>query len=187
MFSLFCSPTIDFPLLGSPLDFFHTPPTTPSEAELTAMALSSAASSNKAQTPSPAGSTTPSTASPVADWTQQLSAPSEWAVISVDSVACSETNVSDASARHGKAASSPSSPASPPPSKGSPSEQSWQERDSGLEPQAAAERAGEEMTLVLLSLMEHYRASLGLSPNTDVTTGAVGRSSICTVFWKHFK
>ncbi|XP_059212806.1 cytospin-A-like [Centropristis striata] len=29
------------------------------------------------------------------------------------------------------------------------------------------------MTLVLLSLMEHYRASLGLTPNTDVTTGAV--------------
>ncbi|XP_070844010.1 cytospin-A-like [Chaetodon trifascialis] len=158
---------------GSPLDFFHTPPTTPSEAELTAMALSSAASSNKAQTPSPAGSTTPSNASPIADWTQQLSAPSEWAVISVDGVACSETNVSDAAARHGKAASSPGSPASPPLSTGSPSEQSWQERDSGLEPQAAAERAGEEMTLVLLSLMEHYRASLGLSPNADVTTGAV--------------
>ncbi|XP_076612438.1 uncharacterized protein LOC143336269 isoform X2 [Chaetodon auriga] len=158
---------------GSPLDFFHTPPTTPSEAELTAMALSSAASSNKAQTPSPAGSTTPSNASPIADWTQQLSAPSEWAVISVDGVACSETNVSDAAARHGKAAGSPGSPASPPLSTGSPSEQSWQERDSGLEPQAAAERAGEEMTLVLLSLMEHYRASLGLSPNTDVTTGAV--------------
>ncbi|GAA6228907.1 cytospin-B-like [Lates japonicus] len=158
---------------GSPLDFFHTPPTTPSEAELTAMALSSAASSNKAQTPSPAGSATPSTTSPVADWTQKLSAPSEWAVISVDSIVPSETNVSDAAARHGKAAISPGSPGSLPPSRGSPSEQSWQERDSGLEPQPAAERAGEEMTLVLLSLMEHYRAPLGLTPNTDVTTGAV--------------
>ncbi|XP_033504354.1 uncharacterized protein LOC117270708 [Epinephelus lanceolatus] len=157
---------------GSPLDFFHTPPTTPSEAELTAMALSSAASSSKAQTPSPAGSATPSTTSPLAEWTQKLSAPSEWAVISVDSVS-SETKVSDAAGRHGKAAGSPVSPASLPASRGSPSEQSWQERDSGLEPQAAAERAGEEMTLVLLSLMEHYRASLGLSPNTDVTTGAV--------------
>ncbi|TMS12161.1 Cytospin-A [Larimichthys crocea] len=71
------------------------------------------------------------------------------------------------------AAGSPGSPASPPLSSESPSEQSWQERDSGLEPQAAEERAGEEMTLVLLSLMEHYRASLGLTPNTDVTTGAV--------------
>ncbi|XP_044026402.1 cytospin-A-like isoform X2 [Siniperca chuatsi] len=152
---------------GSPLDFFHTPPTTPSEADLTAMALSSSASSNKAQTPSPVGSTTPSTVSPIAEWTQKLSAPSEWAVISVDSIGYSETNVSDAAARHGQEELSPGSPAS------LPSEQSWQERDSGLEPQAAAERAGEEMNLVLLSLMEHYRASLGLTPNTDVTTGAV--------------
>ncbi|XP_074471214.1 uncharacterized protein LOC141755841 [Sebastes fasciatus] len=160
---------------GSPLDFFHTPPTTPSEAELTAMALSTAASSSsKAQTPSPAGSSnTPSTTSPLADWTQKLpTAPSEWAVISVDSIT-SETNGSDAAVRRGKAAGSPVRPASLPPSRGSPSEQSWQERDSGMEPQAAAERAGEEMTLVLFSLMEHYRASLGLNPNTDVTTGAV--------------
>ncbi|XP_031178103.1 cytospin-A-like isoform X4 [Sander lucioperca] len=154
---------------GSPLDFFHTAPTTPSEAELTAMALSSAASSSKAQTPSPAGSTTPSTISPFTDWTQKLPAPTEWAVISIDSIT-SETNVSDVAVRHGKAAGSPTSL---PPSRGSPSEQSWLERDSGLEPQAAAERAGEEMTLVLLSLIEHYRASLGLTPNTDVTTGAV--------------
>ncbi|XP_034755429.1 cytospin-A-like isoform X2 [Etheostoma cragini] len=154
---------------GSPLDFFHTPPTTPSEAELTAMALSSAASSSKAQTPSPDGSTTPSTTSPFTDWTQKLPAPTEWAVISIDSIT-SETNVSDVAVRHGKAVGSPTSL---PPSTGSLSDQSWLERDSGLEPQAAAERAGEEMTLVLLSLMEHYRASLGLTPNTDVTTGAV--------------
>ncbi|KAI9543886.1 hypothetical protein NQZ68_004934 [Dissostichus eleginoides] len=154
---------------GSPLDFYQTPPTTPSEADLAAMALSSAASSSKAQTPSPAGSTTPSTSSPLAEWTQKLSAPSEWAVISVDSIS-SQTNVSDAAVRqHGGAAGSPTSL---PPSRGSPSEHSWQERDSGVEPQAAAERS-EEMTLVLLSLMEHYRASMGLTPNTDVTTGAV--------------
>ena len=164
-----------FHLAGSPLDFFHTPPTTPSEEELAAMALSSAAPPNKAQTPSPAGSTTPSTTSPIAEWAQKLSAPTEWAVISVDGVNCSET--SDAAARQGKAASSPASLA---PSRGSPSEQNWQERDSGLEPQAAEERAGEEMTLVLLSLMEHYRASLGLTPNTDLTTGAVGTSSVLT-------
>ncbi|KAM7395156.1 hypothetical protein PAMA_006759 [Pampus argenteus] len=163
---------------GSPLDFFHTPPTTPSEAELNAMALSSAASSNKELqkgTPPPetAGSSTPSSTSPVADWTQKVSAPSEWAVISVDSVTSSEINMSDEAARHGNTAISLGSPASLHPSRESPSEQSWQERDSGLEPQAAAERAGEEMTLVLLSLMEHYRASLGLTPNTDITTGAV--------------
>ncbi|KAM3603267.1 uncharacterized protein V6R79_019574 [Siganus canaliculatus] len=156
---------------GSPLDFFHTPPTTPSEAELAAMALSSAVSAaTKAQTPSPAGSTTPSATAPVTDWTQKAAAPAEWAVISVDSVTCSETNGSDVAERQGKAAGSP---ASLPSSHGSPAEESWQERDSGLEPQAEAERAGEEMTLVLLSLIEHYRASLGLSPNTDVTTGAV--------------
>ncbi len=185
-----CSPFLAFticfaiysPCSGSPLDFFQTPASTPSEAELTAMALSSGASSNKAQTPSPAGSTTPSATSPIADWTQKPPAPADWAVISVDSITSSETNVTNAAARHRRAASSP---ASLPTSRGSPSEQSWQERDSGLEPQAAAERAGEEMTLVLLSLMEHYRASLGLSPNTDVTTGAVGRSSICTVMFSY--
>ncbi|XP_069017794.1 cytospin-A-like [Embiotoca jacksoni] len=158
---------------GSPLDFFHTPPTTPSQAELSAMASSSASSPDKAQTPSPAGGTTPSTVSPIADWTQKLSAPSEWAVISVDSIGSSETNASDAGVRHEKAAVSLGIPIPLPLSQGSPAEQSWQERDSGLEPQAAAEKAGEEMTLVLLSLMEHYRASLGLTPNTDVTTGAV--------------
>lgn len=142
------------------------------------MALSSAASSNKVETPSPAGSATPSTASPIGDWTQKPSAPSEWAVISVDSITCSEANPSDGAAKHGKAAGSPSSL---PPSRGSGSEESWQERDSGLETQAAEERAGEETTLVLLSLLEHYRASLGLTPNTDVATGAVGTSSVCTV------
>lgn len=164
-------------LSGSPLDFYQTPPTTPSEADLTAMALSSAASSNKAQTPSPdsVGSTTSSITSPAGDWTQKLSAPSEWAVISVDSIGSSETNLSDAAARHRNTAASLCSPLSLSPFSGSSSEQSWQERDSGLEPQAAAERAGEEVTLVLLSLMEHYRASVGLNTNTDDTSGAVGR------------
>lgn len=84
--------------------------------------------------------------------------------------------MSDAAVMRGKAAGSPGSPAFLPPSGDSASEQSWLERDSGLEPQAAAERVGEEMNLVLLSLMEHYRASLCLAPNDDVTTGAVGRS-----------
>lgn len=158
---------------GSPLDFFQTPPTTPSQAELTVMALSSAASSDKAQTPPAAGSTTPSTTSPFTEWTQRLSAPSEWAVISVDSVAASETNVSDAAARNEAAVGSPATPVPLPLSRGSPSEPCSNERDSRLEPQATAERAGEEMTLVLLSLMEHYRASLGLTPSTDITTGAV--------------
>lgn len=166
-------------LSGSPLDFFQTPPTTPSQAELTVMALSSAASSDKAQTPPAAGSTT---TSPFTEWTQQLSAPSEWAVISVDSVAASETNVSDAAARNEAAVGSPATPVLLPLSRGSPSEPCSNERDSRLEPQATAERAGEEMTLVLLSLMEHYRASLGLTPSTDITTGAVGMPSVITCF-----
>lgn len=169
-------------LSGSPLDFFQTPPTTPSQAELTVMALSSAASSDKAQTPPAAGSTTPSTTSPFTEWTQRLSAPSEWAVISVDSVAALETNVSDAAARNEAAVGSPATPVPLPLSRGSPSEPCSNERDSGLEPQATAERAGEEMTLVLLSLMEHYRASLGLTPSTDITTGAVGMPSVITCF-----
>ncbi|KAK2890003.1 cytospin-A-like isoform X2 [Channa argus] len=158
---------------GSPLEFFHTAPTTPSEAALTAMALPSADSSNKAQTPSPPSSNTPSTTttSPIAEWTQKLSAASEWAVISVDSITSSETHVSDA-ARQGKAVGSPGSPAPLPPTR-SPSQQSWQERDSGLEPQATAESTGEEVTLVLLSLMEHYRASIGITPSIDVPAGPV--------------
>ncbi|XP_029902771.1 cytospin-A-like [Myripristis murdjan] len=158
---------------GSPLDFFHTPPTTPSEAELTAMALPSSASTNEAQqkdTPSPE---TASTAPQATSGAQKPSVPSEWAVISIDGVTSPGRNASDAAARHGKAAVSLGSSVSLPPSRGSPSEQSWQERDSGLEPQAAVERAGQEMTLVLFSLIEHYRASLGLSSGQDVTTGAV--------------
>ncbi|KAM9703312.1 uncharacterized protein ACNS7B_002042 [Menidia menidia] len=154
---------------GSPLDFFHTPPSSPSEAELAAMALPTAASPDKAQTPSPAGGTTPSTTPPPANWTQTVSSPSGWAVISVDSAASSD---SVAGGRQ-KAMVSPDSPASLPLSRGSPSEHSWQERDSGMEHEAAAERAGEEMTLVLASLMEHYGASLGLTPSTDITAGAV--------------
>lgn len=150
------------------------------------MALSSAASSDKAQTPPAAGSTTPSSTSPFAEWTQRLSAPSEWAVISVDSVAASETNVSDAAARNEAAVGNPGTPVSLPLSRGSPSEPCWNNRDSGLEPQATAERAGEEMTLVLLSLMEHYRASLGLTPSTDITTGAVGMPSVITCFFCFF-
>lgn len=53
-----------------------------------------------------------------------------------------------------------------------PSPESWQERDSGLEPQAAEEGAVEQTPLGLLRLMERYRASVELSPHTDATTGA---------------
>uniref|UniRef100_A0A1A8KXA4 Cytospin-A n=1 Tax=Nothobranchius kuhntae TaxID=321403 RepID=A0A1A8KXA4_NOTKU len=151
---------------GSPLDFYHTPPTSLSEPELAAMALPSTASPEKA---TPLSSTTP-----VADWTQKISAPSEWALISVDSVdnvASLDTSSPDAATQ--EPSCSLESPGSLPLSREASSEQSWQERDSGMEPQAVAEKAGEEVTLVLLSLMHHYRAPLGLTPNTDITTGAV--------------
>lgn len=150
---------------GSPLDFFQTPPTTPTEAALNAMA--SRASSDSA-TPETAACTTPFTpTSPLSDWAHKLSTPSEWAVISVDSINSSHTSVRDGTT------AVLDSPIQEPTSRGSPSEQSWQERDSGLEPQACAERASEEMTLVLLSLMEHYQGSLGLAPNPDLASGAV--------------
>lgn len=159
---------------GSSLDFYHTPPTSPSDSDLAAMALPSAASADSVQTPSPAASITPSSTSVVPDGTQKLSAPSEWAVINEDSVS-SGTNSSDAAVKREKAAVDSSV---------LPSEQSWRERDSGMEPQAAAEKDEDAMTLVLLSLMEHYRAPLGLTPNTDVTSGAVGEPSnfTCTAF-----
>lgn len=55
-----------------------------------------------------------------------------------------------------------------------PSMDSWQERDSGLEPQAAEERAAEVTPLGLLRLMERYRASVEVTSHSDATTGAAG-------------
>lgn len=78
-------------------------------------------------------------------------------MITPDSVAVSETK---AAVGFREAVGSP------------PSLESWQERDSGLEPQAAEERVGEQTPLGLLRLMERYRASVELSPHTDATTGA---------------
>lgn len=157
---------------GSPLDFFQTAPTTPSEAVLSAKMASSRASSDSATTPETAACNIPFTpSSPLPDWAHRLSPPSEWAVISEDSITSTRINTSAG------VVTTPvldmNCPREEPRSTGSPSEQSWQERDSGLEPQAAAERASEEMTLVLLSLMEHYQSSLGLAHNTDLTSGAV--------------
>lgn len=138
---------------GSPLDFFHTPATTPSQPETIAMALSTAAACSRIQTLSPACSITPLTPSPVAEWLQKQPPPAEWALISPDSVAVSETKV---------AVGIREAVASPP------SLESWQERDSGLEPQATEGQT----PLGLLGLMERYRASVELSPHTDATTGA---------------
>ncbi|XP_055088221.1 cytospin-A-like [Periophthalmus magnuspinnatus] len=150
---------------GSPLDFFQTPPTTPSESLLSAMMASSRASSDSATTPQTACTTPFTPNSPLPDWAHKLSTGSEWAVISVDSL----TNVSSDTT----AVLNPDSPREEAQSLGSPSEHSWQERDSGLEPQAGVEKASEEMSLVLLSLMEHYQSSMGLAHNPDLTSGAV--------------
>lgn len=94
-------------------------------------------------------------------------------MISMDSVTGSETK---AAVRCREAAGSP---ASLPPPGGWPLEESWQERDSGLEPQAAEERAGEETSLGLLRLTERYRASVELSRHTDAATGAAGKLTFC--------
>lgn len=142
---------------GSPLDFFHTPATTPSQPETIAMALSTAAACSRIQTLSPACSVTPLTPSPVAEWLQKQPPPAEWALISPDRVAVPETKVA---VGFREAVGSP------------PSLERWQERDSGLEPPAAEEGVGEQTPLGLLRLMERYRASVELSPHTDATTGA---------------
>ena len=73
--------------------------------------------------------------------------------------------------------SSPVSPGQQPQFEGSPLEPSWQERDSGMEPHARPERAGEEMALALFSLLEHHRSALGLSPGLDAPAGAAGKDS----------
>lgn len=91
-------------------------------------------------------------------------------MISMDSVPGSET------VRCREAAGSP---ASLPPPRGWLLEESWQERDSGLELQAAEGRGGEEASLGLLQLMERYRASVELSRHTDAATGAAGKLSFC--------
>lgn len=90
----------------------------------------------------------------------------------MDSVAGSEMK---AAVRCSEAAGSP---ASQPPAGGWPLEESW-ERDSGLEPQAAEERAGEESSLGLLRLMERYRASVELTHHTDAATGQAGKLTFC--------
>lgn len=121
------------------------------------MAMSTAAACSRIQTLSPACSITPLTPSPVAEWLQKQPPPAEWTLISPDSAAVSETK---AAAGVREAVGSP------------PSLESWEERDSGLEPQAAEERPGEQAPLGVLRLMERYRASVELSPHPGATTGA---------------
>ena len=157
-------------LPGSPLDFFHTPPTSPSEeAQLAALASSSSSVfTNKMQTPC---SPCPPTPTP-SNCPRQQVLQGEWALISMESQPSPQMSLShekkeeeEAGAKHcGNVGSL--SPAPMPLPWGSPTEQVWQERDSGL-----------ETSLVMQSLMEYYRASLGLSPGPDDSVGAVGRTT----------
>ena len=162
-------------LPGSPLDFFHTPPTSPSEeAQLAALASSSSSVfTNKMQTPC---SPCPPAPTPSNCPRQQL-LHGEWALISMESQRPPQMSLShekkeeeEVGAKHCGAAGS----LSPAPT---PLEQMWQERDSGLETPLRAEQVGQETSLVMQSLMEYYRASLGLSPGPDDSVGAVGRTT----------
>ncbi|XP_071019434.1 adventurous-gliding motility protein Z-like isoform X6 [Oncorhynchus clarkii lewisi] len=172
----------------SHLDLFHTPPSSPSDSDLAAaLALAPAAAQLLQQgTPSSGatggivcqGGASPSTNS---NWSHTLSVPPEWAVISLESGASTqgtgvemdgERRPGRCSSSHNNHSSSPVSPAQESPSNRSPLEQSWQDRDSGLEPQAGPERAREEMALALLNLLEHHRSTLGLSPGLDAPAGA---------------
>ncbi|CAL8314813.1 unnamed protein product [Lota lota] len=162
---------------GSPLDFFHTPPSSPSEdAQLTALAsASSSVFTNKMQTPC---SPCPPAPTPSNCPRQQL-IHGEWALISMESQRSPEMSLSpekkeeeEEGAKH-CATVGALSLAPMPPSWSSPAEQCWQERDSGLECPLGAEQVGQETSLVMRSLMEYYRASLGLNPGPDDAVGAV--------------
>ncbi|XP_061610898.1 cytospin-A-like isoform X2 [Phyllopteryx taeniolatus] len=159
---------------GSSFDFFQTH-LTPSEADVTTMAISSETSSHRPQTPSlempPHDSH--ATTFAVTDWAQRLSPPSEWAILSVDG-SIKSPNVSGEVAGHDEApVVSLCSLTSLNSSRVWPLEQSWQEKDSGLEPQAAAERSGKKLSRALLRLIERHCTLLGLSLDMDTTVVAV--------------
>ncbi|XP_057679410.1 cytospin-A-like [Corythoichthys intestinalis] len=151
-------------------DFFQAP-TMPSEVDLSAMVMSSAASSYRMRTSSVevAGHPSRSNAFVVKDCVQRPSTPSEWAVLSVDS--SKSLNTSCEAGGHDEAPTVRMCSLNM--SRAWPLEQSWQERDSGLEPQPAAEQSEEEQSHTLLGLMERNRTSMGLSLNSDVTAKAV--------------
>ncbi|CAL8317208.1 unnamed protein product [Merluccius merluccius] len=151
---------------GSHLDFFHTPPSSPSEdAHLAALAsASSSVFTNKMPTTC---SPCPPVLSP-SNCPRQPAVHGEWALISMESQRPLEMSLS-----HEKEEEAGSNPVPLPPAWSFPTVHSWQERDSGLESQLGAEQVGQETSLVMLSLMEYYRASLGLSPGPDDAAGAV--------------
>uniref|UniRef100_A0A4W5S0H2 Cytospin-A n=1 Tax=Hucho hucho TaxID=62062 RepID=A0A4W5S0H2_9TELE len=162
---------------GSHLDLFQTPPSSLSHSDL----APAAAQLLQQGTPSSGatqGIVCQGGASPISNWRHTLSVPPEWAVISVESsVSPQGTGIEMEGGRRtvrrsNSHTSSPVSPGQQPQFEGSPLEHSWQERDSGMEPHAGPERAGEEMALALFSLLEHHRSALGLSPGLDAPAGA---------------
>ncbi|KAK0156481.1 Cytospin-A [Merluccius polli] len=162
---------------GSHLDFFHTPPTSPSEdAHLAALAsASSSVFTNKMPTTC---SPCPPVLSP-SNCPRQPAVHGEWALISMESqrpleMSPSHEKEEEAGSKAKQCGTVGTlSPAPLPPAWSFPTVHSWQERDSGLESQLGAEQVGQETSLVMLSLMEYYRASLGLSPGPDDAAGAV--------------
>ncbi|XP_049613187.1 cytospin-A [Syngnathus scovelli] len=143
---------------GSPLEFFQAL-AMPSETDLAALAMSSASFANRSQTPSLKMAANASQGTTLA-----VEQPSEWSVLSKEK----------SSDERGEEESHDEAPAinlcsltSQNSSRVWPLEQSWQEKDSGLETQAAAERSGEELSRALLGLMERHRTMLGLNFSTE--------------------
>ncbi|XP_077568143.1 uncharacterized protein LOC144193250 isoform X2 [Stigmatopora nigra] len=154
-------------------DFFQNP-TMPSEADLSAMVMPSPPISYRTQTSSVdmAGHSSHATTFVITDWEHPLSSPSEWAVLSLDK--------SESLSSSGRAGCHDDAPAvrlhsltSFNMSRAWPLEQSWQERDSGMESQLAVETSDEEQNHTLLGLMERNRTSMGLCLNPDTTAKAV--------------
>ncbi|XP_041716015.1 cytospin-A isoform X1 [Coregonus clupeaformis] len=165
---------------GSHLDLFQTPPSSPSDSDL-APAVSQLLQQGTLSSGATRGIVCQGGASPISNWSHTLSVPPEWAVISVESSASppgtgiemeGSRRTVQRSSSHKSHNSSPVSPGQGPQFEGSSLEHSWQERDSGMEPHAAPERAGEEMALALFSLLEHHRSAVGLSPGLDAPAGA---------------
>lgn len=159
------------------MDFFQTPPSSPSEdGHLGALAsASSSVFTNKMQTPCCPTASTPSNCPPLRPIHR------EWALINMAGQ-CPPVEIEDEEAEAGTRRRGTSdavlSPAPLPPLGSLLAERRWQEKDSGLESQLGAEQVGQETGLVMVSLMEYYRASVGISPGArDDAAGAVGRTT----------
>ncbi|XP_019911739.2 cytospin-A isoform X2 [Esox lucius] len=161
--------------IGSRLDMFHTPPSSPSDSDLAVARLlqQGTPSSGAAQ-----GIAWHGGASAISDWSHTLSVPPEWAVISLDSspspqgAGVAMDDGRQTGMRSGSRSSSPVSTCQGPPPEASPSRQSWQERDSGLESQAKPEWSGDELALVLTGLLEHHGSALALIPGLEPQASA---------------